>query len=49
MIDNGPPIQGLSYTFPWHNCQQSEPHTIIVISADGQRSRSVGFIYPYDC
>jgi hypothetical protein len=49
MLDNGPQIQGLTYTFPWHNCQQSEPHSIIVMSADGQRTKSVGFIYPYDC
>ena len=49
MLDNGPQIQGLTYTFGWHNCQQSEPHTVVVISADGQRTKSVGFIFPYDC
>jgi hypothetical protein len=48
-LDNGPQIQGLTYTFGWHNCQQSEPHTIVVISADGQRTKSVGFMFPYDC
>ena len=49
MLDNGPQIQGLTYTFGWHNCQQSEPHTVVVISADGQRTKSVGFMFPYDC
>ncbi len=42
-------INGLTFTFDWHNCGQGEPHTIVLISADGQRSQPVGFIYPYDC
>jgi hypothetical protein len=52
VLDPGPgEIQGsgLTFTFDWHNCGQSEPHTIILISADGQRSKPVGFIFPYDC
>ena len=48
-LDNGPQVQGLTYTFDWHNCGQTEPHTIVLTSADGQKSKPVGFIFPYDC
>ncbi len=48
-IDGGPPIAGLTYTFDWHNCGQSEPHSVAVFSADGQKTRALGFIPLYDC
>jgi len=47
-LDGVTEVNGLTYTFDWHNCNQSEPHTIILMSADGQRTKPVGFIYPYD-
>jgi len=47
-LDGVTDVNGLTYTFDWHNCNQSEPHTIILISADGQKTKPVGFIYPYD-
>ena len=46
-LDGVTEVNGLTYTFDWHNCNQSEPHTIILMSADGQKAK-VGFIYPYD-
>lgn len=49
ILDSGPQIQGLTYTFDWHNCGETEPHSIVVMSADGQQSRPVGFMFPYDC
>ena len=52
VLDPGPgetKVNGLTFSFDWHNCGQSEPHTIVLSSADGQKSKSVGFIYPYDC
>ncbi len=48
-IDSGPTISGDTYTFDWHNCGQSEPHTATVFSSDGQKTKPVGFIPPYDC
>lgn len=42
-------IKGLTYTFDWHNCGESEPHSIILTSADGQTSKTVSFIPPYSC
>ncbi len=48
-IDGGPTISGLSYTFDWHNCGQSEPHTVTLFSGDGQKTRPVGFIPLYEC
>jgi len=47
-LDGVTDVNGLIYTFDWHNCNQSEPHTIILMSADGQKTKPVGFIYPYD-
>ena len=47
-LDGVTEVNGLTYTFDWHNCNQSEPHTIILMSADGQKTKPVGFIYPYD-
>jgi hypothetical protein len=47
-LDGVTEVSGLTYTFDWHNCNQSEPHTIILMSADGQKTKPVGFIYPYD-
>jgi len=53
VIDPGAPIEkpvkGLTYTFDWHNCGETEPHTIVLMSADGQKAGPVGFIYPYAC
>ena len=46
-LDGVTDVNGLTYTFDWHNCNQSEPHTIILMSADGQKAK-VGFIYPDD-
>jgi len=47
-LDGVTEVDGLTYTFDWHNCNQSEPHTIVLMSADGQKTKPVGFIYPYD-
>ena len=47
-LDGVTEVSGLTFTFDWHNCNQSEPHTIILMSADGQQTKPVGFIYPYD-
>jgi len=53
VLDPGAPVEtkikGLTYTFDWHNCNESEPHTIVLMSADGQKTQPVGFIYPYPC
>lgn len=43
------PVKGLTYTFDWHNCGETEPHTIVLMSADGQKTKPMGFIYPYVC
>jgi hypothetical protein len=42
-------VNGLSYTFDWHNCNPWEPHSIIVFSGDGQQSDTVQFIPPPQC
>jgi len=42
-------INGLTFTFGWHNCNESEPHSIVLYSADGQKSKAVSFIPPYNC
>ena len=42
-------VSGLSFTFDWHNCGQSEPHSLMLYSADGQKVGPVGFMFPYDC
>jgi hypothetical protein len=42
-------INGLTYTFDWHNCNESEPHSIVLYSADGQKSKVISFIPPYNC
>jgi hypothetical protein len=53
VIDPGAPVEkpvnGLTYTFDWHNCGETEPHTIVLISSDGQKVGPVGFMYPYPC
>jgi hypothetical protein len=53
VLDPGAPVEakikGLTFTFDWHNCNESEPHTIVLMSADGQKTQPVGFIYPYSC
>jgi hypothetical protein len=42
-------VKGLTFTFDWHNCGQSEPHSIILYSADGQKVGPVSFMYDYRC
>jgi len=49
VLDNAVTYQGLTATFDWHNCGPGEPHSIIVISGDGQKSKAVGIMFPYDC
>jgi hypothetical protein len=49
LLDGATQVDGLTYTFDWHNCGESEPHSVVVLSADGQKSKPVEFIYPYEC
>ena len=49
LLDSTTLVDGLTYTFDWHNCGENEPHTVVVLSADGQKSKPVEFIYPYEC
>ncbi len=49
LLDGAIRVDGLTYTFGWHNCGESEPHSVVVLSADGQKSGPVEFIYPYTC
>jgi hypothetical protein len=49
LLDGTTQVDGLTYTFDWHNCGESEPHTVVILSADGQKSKLVEFIYPYEC
>ena len=49
LLDGAIQVDGLTYTFDWHNCGESEPHSVVVLSADGQKSEPVEFIYPYEC
>jgi len=42
-------IKGLTFTFGWHNCNESEPHSIVLYSSDGQKVGPVSFIPPYNC
>ena len=49
LLDGTTRVDGLTYTFDWHKCGESEPHSVVVLSADGQKSKPVGFIYPYEC
>jgi hypothetical protein len=49
VLDNAITYQGLTATFDWHNCGPGEPHSLVVISGDGQKSKSVGIMFPYDC
>lgn len=39
---------GVKYTQNWHNCGPDEPHTITVVSADGQKS-SQSTMMAYRC
>ena len=39
---------GVQYTQNWHNCGFDEPHTVTVVSADGQQS-SQSVMMPYRC
>jgi len=38
----------VEYTREWHNCNEPDPQTITVISADGQ-SASEKIVFPYNC
>jgi hypothetical protein len=49
LLDGTTQVDGLTYTFDWHKCGESEPHSVVVLSADGQKSEPVGFIFPYQC
>jgi hypothetical protein len=49
LLDGATQVDGLTFTFDWHKCGESEPHSVAVLSADGQKSGPVGFIYPYTC
>jgi hypothetical protein len=49
LLDGTTRVDGLTYTFDWHKCGESEPHSVVVLSADGQKSKPVEFIYPYEC
>jgi hypothetical protein len=49
LLDGDTRVDGLTYTFDWHKCGESEPHSVVVLSADGQKSKPVEFIYPYTC
>jgi len=49
LLDGATRVDGLTYTFDWHKCGESEPHSVVVLSADGQKSEPVEFIYPYTC
>jgi len=41
-------VDGLQYTRDWHNCGPDEPHTVTVVSADGQQS-SQSVMMPFKC
>ena len=41
-------VDGIQYTQDWHNCTPDEPHTITVVSTDGQQS-SQSVMMPYKC
>jgi len=41
-------VDGVQYTREWHNCGETEPVTIVLISGDGQKA-SRAIILPYDC
>ena len=49
LLDGTTRVDGLTYTFDWHKCGESEPHSVVILSADGQKSEPVEFIYPYEC
>ena len=49
VIDNAFTYPGLSATLDWHNCGPGEPHSITVVSGDGQKSNPIGIMFPYDC
>jgi hypothetical protein len=49
LLDGTTQVNGLTYTFDWHKCGESEPHSVVILSSDGQKSKPVGFIYPYEC
>ena len=49
LLDGTIQVNGLTYTFDWHKCGESEPHSVVILSADGQKSKPVEFIYPYTC
>ena len=42
-------INGLTYTFDWHNCNETEPHSIVLYSSDGQKVGPLGFMFDYRC
>ena len=42
-------VNGLTFTFDWHNCGEPATHTIVLYSADGQKVGPVGFFYDYKC
>jgi hypothetical protein len=42
-------INGLTYTFDWHNCGETEPHSIVLYSSDGQKVGPVSFMFDYKC
>ena len=48
-LDGVTDVQGLAFTFDWHNCGLWEPHTIVLYSADGQKVGPVGFQYNSKC
>ncbi len=39
---------GVRYTQDWHNCGPDEPHTVTLVSADGQQSLQ-SVMMPYKC
>jgi hypothetical protein len=42
-------VNGLTFTFDWHNCNEPATHSIILYSADGQKVGPVSFLFGYPC
>jgi hypothetical protein len=42
-------VNGLTFTFDWHNCNEPATHSIVLYSADGQKVGPVSFLYGYPC
>jgi len=46
--DTSKTIDGLQYVRDWHDCKPADPHTITLVSGDGQQT-SQAVMVPYTC